>query len=381
MSIILSALLFIVLVCMCVGEQRTAILIILFFPTLDVFSDLAYLLANDFYDLSLFLLCALSIALPSGYFWSLLHNQSAIPALYWSFDRAIWLEANSEDDYIYYPVFPAFSDGHLPWLSQKEHNTFISVLLEGIAWIIAFLAQLATLVVMIPGNIAFLGLWFLVGCMLHLTKLMSVGKVWNVWFSVWTRSDAHATTVDVDTAQLIACLEQEFYIETIPQFIIQLTNNLLLKRFTTIAAFSMALSIFMSVNSIWKYIYYRYVTKEAKAIEDIPVEMVIHIKVDWLGIDWQLLDARLENRTKEDKQGYKEPMLRGHHDDDDDEEGGRASQGSAAAVPVAVARPLGEQPLHNKVGDATTPSAPFVPPAPPALPPQPPAPPVERNLS
>eukprot|EP01034_Spumella_vulgaris_P045424 gene45424-56580_t len=34
---------------------------------------------------------------------------------------------------------------------------------------------------------------------LNLTKVITIGKVWNVWFRMWTDSTLFNTDIDVDT--------------------------------------------------------------------------------------------------------------------------------------------------------------------------------------
>eukprot|EP01033_Poteriospumella_lacustris_P007904 gene7903-5681_t len=306
LALILTAMAVVVLVCMYHGQQRVAIFINLVFPTLDVFSDLAYLTTNEFYNLALFVVCFVSIAIPTISFMKSLWERGARPSLYVKLRDSWWLRAGNDQDHVYYPLFPFFAaNGHrLPLLSSTEHSSFASVLMEGLAWVCAIVAQVATFVVVIPANVLFLGFWFVVGAFLHLSKMITIGSVWNVWFQIWTQSDLHATDVDVDTAELIVCLEEEFLTETIPQFIIQLTNNLLLGRFTPIAAFSMTFSVVMSINSVWRHVYHRFVRTETVALEEIPLGMVWRIQVEAWELDWVLVDATLRSARKKRPKEY-----------------------------------------------------------------------------
>lgn len=300
LSLVLSAMAAVVLVCMYHGRQRVAIFVNLLFPTLDVFSDLAYLTTNEFYNVALFAACFVSIAIPTATFVKALVERRALPRLVVPLRRSWWLRAGNEADHIYFPLFPCFADngGRLPLLSSTEHSTFASVLLEGVAWLVAIAAQAATFAVVLPANVLALAAWFVVGAFLHLSKMITIGSVWNVWFAFWTQSDAHATEVDVDTAELIQSLEEEFLTETIPQFVIQLTNNLLLGRFTPIAAFSMTFSVVMSVNSVWRHVYQRFVRTETVALEEIPLGMVWRVRLDAWAIDWLIVDATLRSARK-----------------------------------------------------------------------------------
>lgn len=300
LALVLAAMAAVVLACMFHGQQRVAIFVNLLFPTLDVFSDLAYLTTNEFYDVGLFAACFVSIAIPTVTFVKALVERRAWPRLVVPLRRSWWLRAGHEADHVYYPLFPFFADngGRLPLLSSTEHSTFASVLLEGAAWVVALAAQAATFAVLLPANVAALGAWFALGAFLHLTKMITIGSVWSAWFAFWTQSDAHATDVDVDTAELIQSLEEEFLTETIPQFAIQLANNLLLGRFTPVAAFSMAFSVAMSINSVWRHVYHRFVRTETVALEEIPLGMVLRVRLDAWAVDWLLLDATLRSARK-----------------------------------------------------------------------------------
>lgn len=299
-ALVFTAMAVVVMVCMYHGKQRVAIFMNLVFPTLDVFSDLAYLMTNEFYNVILFYACFASIAIPAIMFSKTLVERRARPSLYVKLRDSWWLRAGNDQDHIYYPIFPFFAsnDGRLPFLSSREHSTFGSVLMEGIAWLLAITAQIATFVVVIPANILFLNFWYVVGAFLHMSKMITIGKVWNLWFQVWTQSTTHSTDVDVDTAELIQFLEEEFLTETIPQFIIQLINNLLLGRFSPIAAFSMTFSIVISINSVWRHVYHRFVRTDTMPLEEIPLGMVWRLKLDAWQIDWILVDARLQSASK-----------------------------------------------------------------------------------
>lgn len=306
LALVLTAMAVVVLICMYHGKQRVAIFVNLLFPTLDVFSDLAYLTTNEFYNIGLFIACFLSVAIPAVMFTKTLVERGARPSLYVKFRDSWWLRAGNDLDHIYYPIFPFFASngGRLPLLSSTEHSTFGSVLLEGIAWICAITAQIATFVVVIPANILFLAFWYLVGAFLHMSKMITIGTVWNVWFQLWTQSTIHSTDVDVDTAELIQFLEEEFVTETIPQFVIQLINNLLLGRFSPIAAFSMTFSIVMSINSVWRHVYHRFVRTETVALEEIPLGMVWRVQIDAWNIDWVIVDATLQSARKKSPKEY-----------------------------------------------------------------------------
>src|SRR5438874_995159 len=90
--------------------KRAAIAVNLIFPTLDLFSDIAYLLTNDFYSPILFGLGVLFVVFPiPSFLYTLYKNKAVMPRLTWRIERLWWLSAGSMDqDHIYYAKFPCF---------------------------------------------------------------------------------------------------------------------------------------------------------------------------------------------------------------------------------------------------------------------------------
>jgi hypothetical protein len=200
--------------CICYTDNRFIVLINLLFPTLDVFTDIAYLMTNDFYSYILFICGIIFVMYPLPLFVMTLVKERAHPHLSWSMDGIWWLSCGHEGDTIYFAKFPCFGeDGRFPLLSCKMHHTLAALFLEGVVWVIAIVCQLLTLIIwplMLLINILFLFLWFCVGVFLHMTKTVTIGRVWTAWFRIWTNSDEHYTDVDVDTEELNKCLQEEF---------------------------------------------------------------------------------------------------------------------------------------------------------------------------
>lgn len=76
-------------------------------------------------------------------------------------------------------------------------------------------------------------------------------------------------------------------------------NNLLIRRFSTIALISTGFSFVMLVNGCIKFIYYKHCVKNKTDIAEIPLGMKIHIKSSWLiHIDWKIVEIQLVPGTK-----------------------------------------------------------------------------------
>lgn len=289
-------------------EKRLVVLVNLLFPTLDVFSDMAYLLGNDFYNPTLFYACVLFIVLPVLFFIRLLVRHKAPPRIHYNIGEAWWLKAGRDGDAFYFAVFPIFANGRFPVISCAKHDNLAWVVLEAFVWVIAIGAQVLTLfgwIVFALVHPLFIVLWFALGCVFYLTKTITIGGVWNFWFGMWTASDDHATTVEVDTHALNSCLQHEFYFETMPQVVIQLVNTFLLRQLSSLAIISLTLSFAMAINGVYKYVYYRWLTDTRMLVEDIPIDMSIRFQIAAFGIDWTILDAKLEPMRKEESGKHK----------------------------------------------------------------------------
>lgn len=305
-SVVFGTLVFITVLCIASGEKRVVILMNLFFPTLDVFSDLAYLLTNDFYSPILFGFGVLFIIFPVPTFLYKLYYLKAWPVVKVTQSGVFWLRAGREEaqhgDSIYYAQFPCFgNNGRFPVLSCVRHENLLYLILEGFVWIIAIVCQILTLAlvpVYIVGNVLLHVLWLFLGIFLLMTKTLAIGRVWNLWFRFWTASSAFDTDVDVDTKDLNTYLHHEFYYESVPQFIVQVINAFLMKQLSPLAIFSFSQSIIMSLNGCWRYVYFRYFLTEPMELEHIPIEMSIHIKIACLGIDKVIVDGKLEPMAK-----------------------------------------------------------------------------------
>eukprot|EP01034_Spumella_vulgaris_P025761 gene25761-32250_t len=54
----------------------------------------------------------------------------------------------------------------------------------------------------------------------------------------------------------------------------------------------------MALNGWYKYVYFRYLTDNPLTLEEIPLDRTIRIRVGFLKIDWLVVEAKLEPKTK-----------------------------------------------------------------------------------
>lgn len=252
-------------------------------PVSDVFTDIAYIFNTRFYNSALLVLIFLVFAHPTLFFIRKLVLLEAWPGLFVSYQEWLWLGYSStgrgdanEGDVIPFPTFNGKRIIPLP------HHTNIGVLfVELFLWIGAIAAQLLTLAVFlvcIPAHFVFLIFWLSLGMFLHMSKLLTVNRVWNMWFFVWTRGhpdfwvtyDSSAGYL-IDTEELNSALFTQFIFGSLPQVILQTANNTLLDEWDALGIASVIFSGGMCLNSIYRFVYYTTLRQTKVSLRDVPV--------------------------------------------------------------------------------------------------------------
>ena len=215
-------------------------------PALDTLTDIAYLMTSNFYNYVLFALILILVIVPNFYFLVYLWKIGARLRFFIPAPKFLILP---KYDTLFKVLFTVI--GSSPWL-----------ILNSWFWI--------------P--------WLALGFFLNSTKTMGIGGIHNMWLQVWTGSDKFNVDHIIDVEVLNESIYMEVLCETIPQLILQISNNVLLKQpWTGISIFSVILSGLNALNVTYKLIYYKYYLKLDLA--EIPVE----IKV--LGVEIIKLEA------------------------------------------------------------------------------------------
>jgi hypothetical protein len=191
-------------------------------PVVDVITDVAYLLTNDFYAVYFYpplfpLLCGLSIFVSFACFPLYLIKRNA------QVKFRIWQLPDDMKDYVYDDITQILMIS--PWL-----------IVNSVMWL--------------P--------WLCFGSLLFLTKSFAVGKVHNWWMEIWLGNDSLNTDVFVDGPLLNEAIYTEIVYETYPQLILQFTNNSLLGNWTPLSIFSMTFSVFNAINGLYRVGFYKY---------------------------------------------------------------------------------------------------------------------------
>jgi hypothetical protein len=124
----------------------------------------------------------------------------------------------------------------------------------------------------------FLVVWLFVGLFLYQTKMLAIGKVWNTWFYTWTQCNDYNKEISLDASVLNESLFYEFLFETVPQIAIQSINNSLIYKgnIPPVSLFSLAMSIFIAINGIYRYGYY--LLWKGTKFDEIPLPLTVRLQ-------------------------------------------------------------------------------------------------------
>jgi hypothetical protein len=124
-------------------------------------------------------------------------------------------------------------------------------------------------------NILATATWLLLGLFFFHTKLFSLNSVWKFWANVWKSAEKYEVLYDTDLnhENYHESIFSIVFMETFPHFILQITNNTLLKVWTPVAILSTCTSALMLASTIYQFFYYR--LWKGNELSEIPVKSVI----------------------------------------------------------------------------------------------------------
>ena len=131
-----------------------------------------------------------------------------------------------------------------------------------ISWIPPVLLQTLLSLTILLMWLLFVIFWFCIGLVLQMTKLLSLGRLWNTWFFCWTGDVKNSVPIirrqeDVPHRQLSEDIDTEDFnwstffptvCETFPMLIYQVFNSVLLNEFNFVAILSVICSGFIVVK-------------------------------------------------------------------------------------------------------------------------------------
>ncbi len=268
----LSALLF-------AGENVYIMFMLGLFPFLDIVTDMIYILSVKFWNFTLFVCAIIFFVVPSSMFIYKLVRMRAYPGLIkfyglnFTNNHYLWLSVSVNG-------FPLIN-GKRSSLSYEEHDGIEKLAWYWLLWVLLISLQIVFLVLSVLWQfiaLMFLVVWLVVGLFLYQTKMLAIGIVWNTWFFSWTRSNDFDKTINLDASVLNESLFHEFILETVPQIAIQSINNSLIYNghFPAVSLFSLAMSIFIAINGIYRYGYY--LLWKGIKFDEIPLPLAVRMQ-------------------------------------------------------------------------------------------------------
>jgi hypothetical protein len=218
-------------------------------PAVDFVSDLMYIVSTLFYDNITCIFCCFFYLLPMFFFWRMLvkHN------VHFGF-------------YIGKP--PAFA-------VMDKYDSIPKALLGFIGHVPLYVINMPVLLPL-----------FLAGHVLYCCKVFPISHVSNLWLRLYTRSSKHTSSVNVIIPLLQESICEHVLTISLPQMIIQITNNLLNSMWPPminsmrpprsnsmwppLSIFSTAMSSVMILN-VWRLVYYRIYLR--MKIDAIPTDL------------------------------------------------------------------------------------------------------------
>jgi hypothetical protein len=247
-------------------------------PAADFASDVVYVMQVKFYDKYVFAAGLIVLFLSSLSFINHLRKIRATPGFfvafpgYYVFNSVIFLSSHR---------YAPFIDGKPAPGDFKRHDDLMKVTAFIFLWILCVVAQAIWLVLF--------GIWCILHCIwwipvlifgmfFYQLKAVCVKRIWNIWIWLWTldpkKFQKSIQETDTDAGLLNESIMTEFFLESIPQLLLQGLNNTATDQWDewfTIASFSFSLG--MVVNSIYRFGYYVFVMENS--VDEVPIRLKI----------------------------------------------------------------------------------------------------------
>eukprot|EP01032_Pedospumella_encystans_P009249 gene9249-10905_t len=280
--VIFATLSFIVLVGVLSGERKVAIFLVILFPTLDFFSDLAYIMTNKFHDIYILVFAVILVLTDAVIYARQLYSSPRYPACGLAFPHgAVTLMKHTMGlakgcgtklDSILPAADVSALHGLIIW------TVVYSILFSFITLVscIVFGAIGAALLLEFLLRVPLVVLLFFLGAVLHATKALCIGRVWYCWVRMWSGLSYRPAIAkfgnlhEFDTAAYNGSLLTGFLFESFPQLILQAVNNKLIGAWSEVAIFSTILSMYMTLDGFYRLCFSLCV--QCKRLVDIPVK-------------------------------------------------------------------------------------------------------------
>lgn len=225
-----------------------ALLYVILIPTIDVVSDIAFILRGWFNCQIIFILAIFFVVLPTCHFVVEIYHENA---------RMKW--------YILEP--PGYLLDQLLEESSFRFDSFGSIF-------ITFLIKMKYICYLFPWifiNLIIIIPLYLYGSLLFSTKLLVLKGPRNLWYRLWTGNNQHDIKVTIDTTGFNLSFYMGVFLESIPQMLIVITNQFLLNYWTTVSILSLTFSLLSIANSLYCFWYLKMI--KGLEIKELPIKI------------------------------------------------------------------------------------------------------------
>jgi len=291
--IFLAALLFITLFFIDKKNRMFAFILIIG-PVADYITDILYLFSSRFYRPFLFWCTLASCLLPAMSFFHYLWAHKVYPRLWYSFMSPFVFLGSQRGLPTIFGHVVSFGitgvQGIVPGAPFYENIVSVKncALLVPI-WIVYILVQTLFMIpvsFLLVGSFLFSLGWFTLGIFLFQMKCFVSGAIWNYWLGVWTNDLSLLSYHNLDIAFLQEALFSEFFLETIPQVFFQIYNGVMIGNFSTIAVFSLIVSVLMTIYGAIRIFYFFFLLKfEFYSVPMVPQSIGKALYIDENGTE------------------------------------------------------------------------------------------------
>jgi hypothetical protein len=283
--------------------------------SIDFVSDVAYVTQVKFYNKSVFILAVIALFLSLGHFVLYVVRKKVRPTFFAPFPGTylspnVWWLSSSKGS--------PFIDGKAAPGGFEEHSNLPKFVVFCFRWLVVVIVQVLFCGFYAAYVCVHIAVWWgpmmLLGCFLFQLKSICVKRVWNVWVSLFTLTPTtlvqHSRNMilwwnntklvdpdgelykhwkscdvaDTDAGMFNESLLVEFFLEAIPQLLLQGLNNYYTFQWgDPITKFSFVMSALIVINGLWSLGYP--VIFDGLAINDVPLRLkvcgyVIQIKTE-----------------------------------------------------------------------------------------------------
>lgn len=245
-------------------------------PMLDHLTDINYVMYERFHLPLYFALAVVFLFAPCLVFTYELYEKGYYPRFLLPFTM-LWLEKDEDGN-------PKHVDFDLNIggvsLTPREQDNLTKLLWYWIFWVLCIIAQFGTFglfALWMVSYSVFLLFWWFLGTLLYQSRNLAVGKISVMWYQTWNSvvfEELGVKAERVDRGLMNRALFTGFMLETVPQLLLQIANNMAKGSgaWSATSTASTTMSVYMSLSGIYRFAYFAW--WKGYSFDDIPISAI-----------------------------------------------------------------------------------------------------------